>query len=1047
MKPVKIVMSAFGPYAEQTELDFHGFEGRGLFLITGDTGAGKTTIFDAICFALFGETSGSTRTVESLRSDFAERATKTYVELTFLHKERQYTLIRNPRYERPKKNGDGVTTENAEATLQMPNGNVITGYREVSGKVVELLGINYRQFKQIAMIAQGEFLQLLLADSKERGEIFRRVFNTDLYQNVQKLLKEEEREAKKLCESMEQSIQQYIAGITWPEDQVSLNEDTSIHNAEHTLCALQEIVRSDKDAWKDLREEQEKLDQELVKQIEKIAHATHTNQAFENLEVALEKKKQLSTMKDEEIGRQNLMEAGQKALYTVHPAEMAYLREREEREKLDGSIASLKEEIRREHASLQESEKAFLEEKEKEPQRQSLVSSVDRLRAQLASYNTLAALDGERQELLATKERIRETFRGLEEQKENLTQEREREKEVADHLADAELKALAWEQESEKLQVDKKSLHSLQDALSLVDKLSLEEKNLKVEYLQTEEAFTVLHTEYLEKEIAFFREQAGILAQKLEDGHPCPVCGSTSHPRKAMPVSEVPSEEELKTWKEKTDKARVEVQSLGSKISARTAEKELASGQLIQGVKSYFSKTKEEIMQEGLFDLLTEALEENRRNIDENEQVKAELQSKVEQKKKCQEALLANEEALKKNESNLVITEKQIREVAEKVAAKEGERKVLCDSLEYGSREQAIETIDRWDAQLHGLKEAYRIAEETYHSRKTKMDGNKTLLENQMDRLERAQEEGNKAYILYKEKLSVCKFLDEDAYHSALRTQEEIQKLQEESEAYRRETQAIDQEIQRLKQETKDTQKQNISSMEETRSVLEQKKKRVEEESGQLAIRLGNNQPIVKALEKGLAGTEAVRQKYLLLTNLSRTAGGELPGRQKLAFERYVQSAYFIRILAEANKRLKVMTSGRFELLRQEDAADLRIQSGLEIDVLDYYTGRIRSVKSLSGGESFKASLALALGLSDVIQSYAGGVQIDTLFIDEGFGALDSESLEQAIQTLVGLAEGNRLVGIISHVNELKERIDRQVLITKTHKGSSLCVQPCTYSK
>ena len=270
MKPLKIVMSAFCPYAERTELDLAAFGDQGLFLITGDTGAGKTTIFDAIAFALFGEASGSTRTVDTLRSDFAEPGTKTYVELTFLHKNKIYTITRNPRYERPKKSGEGVTTENAEAMLQLPNGDVITGYRDVTGKIVDLLGINYRQFKQIAMIAQGEFLQLLLADSKERGDIFRRVFNTNLYQIAQRLLKDGEREAKKRCESIEQSILQYISGIACPESEQGRSCLKSLARLPYIMgyiVSLQALIVSDITNRDRLKKQTGKLDKELVSQI------------------------------------------------------------------------------------------------------------------------------------------------------------------------------------------------------------------------------------------------------------------------------------------------------------------------------------------------------------------------------------------------------------------------------------------------------------------------------------------------------------------------------------------------------------------------------------------------------------------------------------------------------------------------------------------------------------------------------------------------------------------------------------------------------------
>ncbi|MFZ7101507.1 MAG: SbcC/MukB-like Walker B domain-containing protein [Peptococcaceae bacterium] len=335
-------------------------------------------------------------------------------------------------------------------------------------------------------------------------------------------------------------------------------------------------------------------------------------------------------------------------------------------------------------------------------------------------------------------------------------------------------------------------------------------------------------------------------------------------------------------------------------------------------------------------------------------------------------------------------------------------------------------------------KGAFRQAEEAYHALKNKLEGNQTILSDQKKRLTDTIQTKQEALAAYIKKLSECDFPNEEAYHNALKTESEISELKYFIEQYRNEVQDVKQDLRRLTKETENKQKQDMEQLEAAKQKLDQEKRQADESIQALIARLGTNEPIAKALGRANSDAAAYQQKYLLLSNLSKTANGELTGKQKLAFEQYVQASYFNQILIEANKRLKIMTNSRFELLRKEDAADLRSQTGLEIDVLDHYTGRIRSVKSLSGGESFKASLSLALGLSDVIQSYTGGVEIDILFIDEGFGALDAESLEQAVQTLVGLAAGNRLVGIISHVSELKERIDRQVVIRKSSSGSSI---------
>ena len=317
MKPIKLVMSAFCSYADRIELDMTAFKGRGLFLITGDTGSGKTTIFDAIAFALFGEASCSTRGLETLRSDFAKPDTETYVEFTFLHRDKQYTVTRNPRYERLKRSGQGLTTESANATLELPSGDIITGLNNVTAKIESTLGINYRQFKQIAMIAQGEFLQLLLANTKERGEIFRRVFNTDLYQIAQSLLKERERETKKRCDGIEQSILQYISGISTSESEIGQKltdriSNASIHTAEDILVGLRELISEDTSSRNDLKRKSDELEQKLAGQIARITEGQYINQFFQDLRVAEQREKALAANREKHSKEKEELEMAEK---------------------------------------------------------------------------------------------------------------------------------------------------------------------------------------------------------------------------------------------------------------------------------------------------------------------------------------------------------------------------------------------------------------------------------------------------------------------------------------------------------------------------------------------------------------------------------------------------------------------------------------------------------------------------------------------------------------------------------------------------------------
>jgi exonuclease SbcC len=1042
MKPLKITMSAFGPYADRTEIDLDSFGGQGLFLITGDTGAGKTTIFDAIAFALFGEASGSVRSVDTFRSDFAEPGAKTYVEFLFLHKGKQYSITRNPRYVRPKRSGEGSTTENADATLILPSGDAISGYREVTAKVSDLLRINYRQFKQIALIAQGEFLQLLLADSKERGDIFRRIFNTELYQIAQRLLKDSERDARKKCENSEYSIMQYISGISCPENEegqvyASQIKAANIHNAPEILARLQTVIAKDKEGRNACKKQIDDLDARVAAQITLITQALYINKLFSDLEAAKQKKIELDDRSGEIARQKRELRDAEKALM-VYPLEAAYLREKKSEEDLIQSIRKLEAEVLTQKQELEGLWSAYSAEKEKEPEREALSSAIGRLEKVLPQYDLAEKLEKDIRKLSEERTLLAETLEAFSRQKETLTEQKRSMNDELERLADAEIRLSEYTQKFKQLEIKQGDLLRLQSAHQKLTVLQAEYDRFQERFLTAESTFKSINEEFLEKESAFFREQAGILAASLKDGEPCPVCGSVDHPKKALLTAGAPSEADLKKIKKENDQARQAMQDASRKAAAKDAEIQLAVEHLIQDATKQFPEVEISFLQEQITGILINALEACRKNKEETQNKIIHFQGQVEHKNSCKEQLVSLEQSLKDNEETTVRNEQRKSKLNEESASKSGELKTLQNAFEYPNRSQALVAVEGWNKKQNLLKEALKKTEEAYHALNNKLEGNRRLLTDQKARLSDAAQLKAQSFSAYSDKMKGGGFSDEEAYRSALKTEQEINLLKLSIEQYQNAAATAEQDLNRLTAETKGKQGQDMERLESTKVMIEHEKQELEKSFQEFIARLGTNEPIALALNKAIEEWEACQAEYLLVSNLSKTANGELAGREKLAFEQYVQAAYFNHILREANKRLLVMTNSRYELLRREEAADLRSQAGLEIDVLDHYTGRVRSVKSLSGGESFKASLSLALGLSDVIQSHAGGVEIDALFIDEGFGALDAESLEQAIQTLVGLAAGNRLVGIISHVSELKERIDRQIVIKKSNSGSKV---------
>ncbi len=1050
MKPVKLIMSALGPYADRTELDFSLLGGQGLFLITGDTGAGKTTLFDAIAFALFGEASGSVRTVDTLRSDFAQPGVKTFVELTFQHRGKTYVINRNPRYERPKKSGEGFTTENADATLLLPDGTVVSGYRDVTSGVQELLGIHFRQFKQIAMIAQGEFLQLLLADSKERGEIFRRVFNTEFYQMVQRLLKDREREARKHTESLEHSVRQYMAGIALPGDGLSPDKpfetDPEKVEPKEVLDGLRVLVKKDRSARQGLKQKLEGLDKELADQIALITRAQFINKAFDDLESAGLAQKALQVRAQVYNEQKKLIGDGEKALYKVRPLEFALEKEEEELKGLEKSLAALKYEIEAAIPAVETAEKAFICELEKEGEREALASSIDGLTRLLPRYDEAKHLEDKVENLNTVVESLTDRIAALADEKDALFDHMERLRQDWEALSQTAEELLVLDKEAQRLEACKNNLDELAACLKRAEVLREESGKGMADYALREAEYQEAYGFYGKKEAAYFREQAGILAAQLEDGKPCPVCGAIEHPQKARPSVEAPDKGELDDLKQKLDNTRQSLQTASTRSASSLTEARLAWEQVIEKALALFQEQakpyeKEELNGQVLTSLIDKALGEWQTARETNNVKILELNEKELVKSRCREQLLALEEALKANLETAVSKKDEKSGISSELAAKEGELKALKVPLEYSDRSEAQKALADFTRKLNTMKGDFKTAQEAYHSLKSKLDTDKALLSDLEKRLEKGALSQAKAEAEFKETLLESGFINIEAYSSALLDEGELKELNALVRAYEDEVRTVEQTLSRLLSETENKVRQDAEGLIAIRQGLEQKKSSAEEELQIISARLGANEPIEKALAGALADAEKQQRLYLVLSHLSKTANGELAGKQKLAFEQYVQVAYFNRILNEANSRLKRMTNGRYELQRREEALDIRSQTGLEIDVLDYYTGRTRTVKSLSGGESFKASLALALGLSDVIQRHAGGVEIDTLFIDEGFGSLDTESLDQAVQTLLGLAAGDRLVGIISHVSELKEQIERQIIIKKSSGGSRISMK------
>ena len=915
MRPIKLTMCAFGPYAGRTVLNLDELGSSGLYLITGDTGAGKTTIFDAITYALYGEASGDTREANMFRSKYAEEGVPTEVELVFAYAGKTYTVRRNPEYLRPKARGTGYATQKAEAELHYPNGRVLTGQRDVDAAIFDIMGINRRQFMQIAMIAQGDFLKLLLAPTEERKAIFRQIFKTQLFQTLQENLKRDAGRLNEQCTAARNSLTQYINGISVDGDDVlSIEVGKAKAGAlpiEETTGLLETLIQQDEGREKALAEAITRADREL------------------------------ETIN----GNLGKIEAGEKTAAAIEKAKTDRTREEQ---------ICLK---------LQE---AYEKQKENAPEIEKLTDEKSKAEAELPQYDTAEKL---REEILRLRNNLEGSIAREREEKarqeENALEAERLKKELAE-LADAGEKRQLLLGQREKNDLRKQAVERLAglaaDYRSKKEALS----KLQTAYAAASEKSAALTFDYEAKNKAFLDEQAGILAERLEEGRPCPVCGSTAHPKPAKKSEQAPSEAQLNQAKEEAEKAQKEARSLSEGCASARAEVDTAEKTILGQAE----QIREGITPDSLAGAIrTELTELSRKTAELDRAIKTE-DERISRKGRLEEIIPKREQQMAEESRALEELAKEIAGFSAAIEAKSAQLAGEKKRLRFENRQKAEAYIAQTEETIGRYRAMMQRAEKDFQ------DSDRRL--GQLNATIRSLEE----------QLSKEPGIDKE---------KELQK----------------------------------------REAFTNSRKEAEEKSKQVHARLVANQAALGNIRLQTGDLERLEKEYARVKALSNTANGTIAGKEKIMLETYIQMTYFDRIIARANTRLMVMSGGQYELKRRREAENNRSQSGLDLDVTDHYNGTERSVKTLSGGESFKASLSLALGLADEIQASAGGVKLDTMFVDEGFGSLDEESLDQALRALASLAEGNRLVGIISHVGELKNRIDKQIVVKKDQSGGS----------
>ena len=927
MRPLKLTLSAFGPYAAETVLELEKLGRGGLYLVTGDTGAGKTTLFDAITYALYDHSSGGVREGAMLRSKYADPKTPTFVELEFEVGGKRYTVRRNPEYLRPKTRGEGFTTEKADATLTYGDGRPpVTRAKEVTAAVIDVIGLDYNQFSQIVLIAQGQFTRLLNASTEERIKIFRTLFRTQRYQQLQEKLQAECSDLNQRRTAQNIQIGQILSGVHWAEDDpeaetlATLSAQTPPDAVAEILTQLTERQDAALSAAADARS---KADERLAAVQQTLGRAAAAQKLREDL----------AAKQNELAGLLPARDAA-RAEMECHAGDAAAL------DALTGQIANAETDLAR-YDKLEELLRQETEARGKAKQEQTKAQT---------HREALAALD--------------KTLAALREEQGT--------------LANAEAERVKLETQSKELTQRGKALRDLNELLDDCHARAQAVKTAQAAYQKAAQTQTAARERRDRLERSFLDAQAGLLAQDLAEGTPCPVCGSIHHPQRAELPASASTQAQVDAAKADADAADHSAQDASAAAREALAAEKEGRSTLRRDAKALLPErfADETASPATLGDLRTAAAEE----LERLRTAYRRLQQEQKQNQAACQRRIQLETDLKA---------KTDRRTAWEAAASEAEQQAAAQSAMVLSLTQQL--ADARTALPYPTRAEAEQALDTRKKQRDQLQDAKTQAETTLRRCEKAVS-------------------DAEAAIRALNAQ-------------------------RLPSEEEDA-PADLAALQAEKAALEARRTALTEQEKTLTALLRPNQAALREYQQRAAERTALETRWQWVNALASTASGTLSSKQKIRLETYIQMTYLDRILVHANTRLMQMTAGQYELERI-GAENQRSQSGLDLGVIDHYNGTRRSVKTLSGGESFKASLALALGLSDEVQRAAGGIRLDTLFLDEGFGSLDDESLEQAIRVLVGLTEGNRLVGIISHVAALKDRIDLQVVVKKTRSGGS----------
>lgn len=998
MMPISLTLSAFGPYPDTITIDFESFQEDGLFLITGPTGSGKTMIFDAIIFALYGKTSGQIRQTDSLRCDHALNEIPTFVEFSFSLHQQNYTIKRNPKYYLEGKK----TPKQPSALLTLPDGKMVEGIKEVNQKMISLLGVDDQQFKQICMIAQGEFTKLIMASSDEREKVLRELFHSETYQKLE----------EKLKVHLKTYQDKYDLLLNKRKD---LMQELQVEDHQEYLSKQTKLIASQQKEYDDLKKDLDQKKQQL--QLYRLQ-----NQRLIQLK---DLKQQFQDLKKQENDYQKL----NKTVDTLKKAQETnylYISYIKQQKKLQTLKLNQEDFLKQ----LKKLEKDYQEKKVQADSLDYKQQTKEKLQNQIQETKQLINQIYQYQNDYQNLQTLKQQYRMLDEEhklflkkKEKFENGLQRDQERIQSEQQVQSKYELIKQQYVRLNEQKVKVHQLSDYYDQILKLNENKSDLQEEYTVVEKQVDHEKMQYNQMEKLYFRKQAGIFALQLKENQPCPICGSLHHPHPAQIEKEDITKEKLDQQAKKVKQQEHRLQDILQKILLSNQKKEM----LVKQTKQLSSELniQEEISKEIFIKELDHLSKDEKRMKKEY----LELQDELKYIQKLKKSVALSLKDMSTYESKELKQAQSLENIQVQIHQLSGK---LDDSLrqyEIGEVNKNYQQVQKEYRQLsleiETIQQDYEKVKNKYLEIKTKISSlNQQIIQEQ----EIYDELDNKYHT------ALDAFINEEEFLN-LKTQiNQISILEKKYQDYLISLKSLNKQIISLENEVKDSTYVDLSSLSETIKEVNQQLREKNDDLEKLKIDYSLKEKMIKDIQKinqQLEKDEDTYQRYLDLYNL---ASGK--NNARVSIERYVLATYFENMLIYANVIMKQLSQGRYQLLRKDDAGKGRSQQGLELDVFDQESGNIRSIKTLSGGESFKAALSLALGLSRMVQDYAGGIELNTLFIDEGFGSLDSQSLDQAMNCLMELHHENKLIGIISHVSDLKDRIERQLVVERKQKQS-----------